>query len=390
MSGFGAFSVQGVLKTEQHLQFMRRALALAKKGMGFVNPNPMAGAVIVRDGRIIGEGWHQQYGGLHAERNAFAYCDEHGIDCTGADLYVTLEPCCHHGKQPPCTDAIIAHGIRRVFIGSADPNFCVNGKGVRILREHGIAVTEDVLREECDAVNAIFFHWITQRRPFVTVKYAMTLDGKIGTYTGASKWITGEAARMDVQRERLKHSAVMVGIGTVLADDPLLTCRLENGRNPIRIICDSSLRIPPDSRIIQTAKDVPTIIATTSYNKKNDHAKNEKRHLLQELGCTVISTGADPDPHHVNLEILMRKLTEMQIDSILAEGGGTLIASLFRKKYVNQVRAYIAPKIFGGRDAKTPVEGLGVRTPDDAYIIEHAETKRIGDDFVIAGRVAYR
>lgn len=372
----------------QHEDYMRRALELAQRGMGFTSPNPMVGAVIVRDGKIIGEGWHKKYGELHAERTAFAYCDENGIDCTGADMYVTLEPCCHHGKQPPCTDAVIEHGIKRVFIGSADPNPMVSGKGVKILREHGIEVVENVLREECDAVNEIFFHWITHNWPFVTVKYAMTLDGKIATRTGESKWITGEEARMDVQRERLRHSAIMVGIGTVLADDPMLTCRLENGRDPIRIICDSQLRIPLDSNIVRTAKDVPTIIAMTNFNKKYDREKREKRHIIEEMGCTVIST--NPNPNRVNMHILMRELARKKIDSVLVEGGGELIESLFRHRIVNKVRAYIAPKIFGGRDAKSPVEGMGVCCPDNACMIENAKIQRIGNDFVIEGRVAYK
>ena len=371
----------------QHEEYMRRAIELAKKGMGFTSPNPMVGAVIVRDGKIIGEGWHKKYGELHAERTAFAYCDENDIDCKGADMYVTLEPCCHHGKQPPCTDAVIAHGIKRVFIGSADPNSCVNGKGVKILREHGIEVIENVLREECDAVNEIFFHWIINKSPFVTAKYAMTLDGKIASRTGESKWITGEEARLDVQRERLRNSAIMVGIGTVLADDPMLTCRLENGRNPIRIICDSKLRIPIESNIVQTAKDIPTIIAMANYNGRYD---SEKRKTLEKKGCTVISSDVDSEDSRTDLRKVMSEAAAMNIDSILAEGGGELIESLFCHKLVHKVKAYIAPKIFGGRDAKSPVEGMGVCSPDDAYIIRDTEIKRIGDDFVIEGRVAYK
>ena len=372
----------------QHEDYMRRALELAQRGMGFTSPNPMVGTVIVRDGKITGEGWHKKYGELHAERTAFAYCDENGIDCTGADMYVTLEPCCHHGKQPPCTDAVIEHGIKRVFIGSADPNPLVAGKGVSILREHGIEVIEDVLRDECDTVNEIFFHWITHKMPFVTVKYAMTLDGKIATRTGESKWITGEEARFDVQHERLRHSAIMVGIGTVLADDPLLTCRIEGGRDPVRIICDSNLRIPIESRIVQTAKEVPTIIATTNCNKTTDHEKNEKRHLLEEMGCRIISTKANCT--HVDLYTVMLKLREMNIDSVLVEGGGEINYDLFRYKLVNKVKAYIAPKIFGGKDARSPVAGMGVTSPGDAYFVEGTRTKRIGDDILLEGRVVYK
>ena len=371
-----------------HEDFMREALELAKKGMGFTSPNPMVGAVIVRDGKIIGRGYHRKYGDLHAERSAFAYCDENGIDCKGADMYVTLEPCCHHGKQPPCTDAVIEHGIKRVYIGSSDPNYVVNGKGVKILREHGIEVIEGILKEECDALNEIFFHYITQGWPFVTVKYAMTLDGKIATFTGESKWITGEEARLDVQRERLRHSAIMVGIGTVLADDPLLTCRLENGRNPIRVICDSNLRIPLESKIVQTAKEVPTIIAMTNYNKGYDDEKREKRHILEEMGCTVIST--KPNPNRVDVYTLMLRLRDMDIDSILVEGGGDLIEDMFRRKLVNKVKAYIAPKIFGGRDAKSPVEGTGVKSPDNAYMIENTKIQRIGGDILVEGKVVYK
>ena len=206
-----------------HEEFMHAALLLARRGMGFTSPNPMVGAVIVKKGEIIGSGYHKRYGDLHAERCAFADCEAKGIDCKGADMYVTLEPCCHHGKQPPCTDAVIAHGIKRVFIGSSDPNPLVAGKGTQILRDNGIEVTEGILKEECDALNEIFFHYITTGLPFVTMKYAMTLDGKIACYTGESKWITGEAARAHVQHERLHHSAVMVGVGTVLCSLAALT-----------------------------------------------------------------------------------------------------------------------------------------------------------------------
>ena len=204
--------------------YMRRAIALAQKGEGQVSPNPLVGAVIVKDEEIIGEGYHERYGQLHAERNALAHCTK---SPKGATIYVTLEPCCHHGKQPPCTDALLAAGIRRVVIGSKDPNPLVHGKGIRILREHGVEVTEHVLEKECDAENEVFFHYMQTKLPFVILKYAMTLDGKIATYTGASRWVTGEAARAHVHRMRNRYRAIMVGVGTVLADDPMLTCRLK-------------------------------------------------------------------------------------------------------------------------------------------------------------------
>ncbi|MBP5379117.1 MAG: bifunctional diaminohydroxyphosphoribosylaminopyrimidine deaminase/5-amino-6-(5-phosphoribosylamino)uracil reductase RibD [Ruminococcus sp.] len=357
--------------------FMREALALARKGMGFTSPNPMVGAVIVRGGEIIAEGYHKKYGDLHAERSAFAYCDENKINCKGADMYVTLEPCCHHGKQPPCTEAVIAHGIKRVFIGSSDPNPLVAGKGVQILRDNGIEVIEGILKEECDALNEIFFHYITTGLPFVTMKYAMTLDGKIACYTGESKWITGEAARAHVQQERLRHSAIMVGVGTVLADDPLLTCRLENGRNPLRIICDSSLRTPLDSNIIKTAREAPTVIATICDD-------NDKAEMYERAGCRIIRT--EPKDGHVDLAALMKLLGKERLDSILLEGGGELNWSALKEGIVSKVQAYIAPKLFGG-NGKSPVMGQGVPLPSDAYMLEPCSIVHIGDDILIESRV---
>ncbi|MDE6425197.1 MAG: bifunctional diaminohydroxyphosphoribosylaminopyrimidine deaminase/5-amino-6-(5-phosphoribosylamino)uracil reductase RibD [Ruminococcus sp.] len=358
-----------------HENYMNIALELAEKGMGFVSPNPMVGAVIVRDGKIIGSGWHRKYGELHAERNAFADCTE---DCSGADMYVTLEPCCHHGKTPPCTDIIIEKKIRRVFIGSSDPNPKVAGKGVRILREHGIEVTEGVLKEQCDRLNEIFFHYITTGKPFVTMKYAMTMDGKIACRTGLSKWITEEPARQYVQYERLRHSAIMVGVGTVIADNPMLNCRLENGRNPVRIVCDTNLRIPPECNIVRTAKEIPTIIATCSDDM-------EKINQYENSGCRVMMV--KKSGNHIDLNDLINKIGAEKIDSILLEGGGELNYSALKAGIVNKIQAYIAPKIFGGKTAQTAVSGLGVDTPEDAFRIERTAIKRIGDDFLIEGWV---
>ena len=258
--------------------YMRLALALAERGRGWTAPNPMVGAVIVKDGAVIGQGWHERYGEPHAERNALAACN---ADPAGATMYVTLEPCCHHGKQPPCVDAILASGIRRVVIGSADPNPLVAGKGVAILRSHGVEVTENVLREECDALNKVFLHYITTGRPFVSMKYAMTMDGKIAAFTGASKWVTGETARSHVQQQRHRFRGIMVGVGTVLADDPLLTCRMENGRNPVRIICDTHLRTPPQAQVVATADQILTILATCC-------ADPERQAVYQRAGCQVL------------------------------------------------------------------------------------------------------
>lgn len=362
----------------EHIDFMRTALSLAEKGMGFVSPNPMVGAVIVKDGRMIGSGWHMKYGELHAERNAFAQCDSQNIDCSGADLYVTLEPCCHYGKTPPCTEAIIEHGIKRVFVGSSDPNPLVAGKGTQILREHGIEVTEDILKEECDALNRIFFHYITTGLPYVTMKYAMTMDGKIACHTGESKWITGSEARRNVQFQRLRHSGIMVGVGTVLSDDPMLNCRLKNGRDPVRIICDSSLRTPMDSNIVQTAGNIPTIIATISGDSARIH-KYESR------GCRIIRTSEKNG--RVDLRELMTILGNEKIDSILLEGGAEMNWSALEAGIVSSVLTYISPKLFGGSDAKSPVGGSGVPHPDAAFMLENGAITRLGEDILIESRV---
>lgn len=357
------------------IEYMKQALELAENGMGLVNPNPMVGAVVVKDGRIISKGWHERFGGLHAERAALENCTE---DCSGADLYVTLEPCCHYGKTPPCTDIIIEKKIKRVFIGSSDPNPLVAGQGAAKLREAGIEVIEGVLKEECDALNEIFFHFITTGLPFVTMKYAMTLDGKIACYTGHSKWITGEAARANVQRDRLRHSAVMVGVGTVFADDPTLTCKLENGRDPVRIICDTHLRTPLSSKIVATAKDVPTIIAAHSENA-------EKIAKFESFGCNVLQV--DEFNGHLSLTDLMKSLGEEGIDSILLEGGSELNWSALKAGIVNKVQAYIAPKLFGGETSRTPVSGIGVPFPADAIMLGEPKITRFGDDLLIESRV---
>lgn len=356
-------------------EYMRLALHLAENGCGWTSPNPMVGAVIVKDGRIIGQGWHEQYGGPHAERNALAACTE---SPAGATMYVTLEPCCHHGKQPPCTDAILAAGIRRVVIGSADPNPLVAGKGVAILREHGVDVTVQVLREDCDRLNRVFFHYITTQRPYVVMKYAMTMDGKIAAYTGTSRWVTGETARNHVQQLRHRYRGIMAGVGTVLADDPLLTCRMEGGRNPVRIICDTHLRTPPDAQVVTTAKEIPTILATC--------CADQSRHApYTQAGCRVLSL---PEADgHVNLKLLMERLGQEQIDSVLLEGGGTLNWAALKSGIVQQVQAYIAPKLFGGSTAKTPVEGAGVPVPDAAFRLKNSRITQLGEDFLIESEV---
>ncbi len=352
-------------------EYMRRAIALAQKAGGYAAPNPLVGAVIVKDGRIIGEGYHRRCGEWHAERNALASLTE---SAEGAVMYVTLEPCCHVGRTPPCTEAIIEHKIAKVFIGSRDPNPLVSGKGAKLLREHGIEVQEDFLREECDALNPIFFHYITTHTPYAALKYAMTLDGKIAAYTGASQWITGTEARQHVQTLRSRYSAVMVGIGTALADDPMLNCRIEGAHQPWRIVVDSHLRLSPDSRLCRTAQEYPTMIACLDTD-------TDKRKILEEMGVTVVV--CPEEDGHVSLPYLMRALADRQISSVLIEGGGQLSESALRSHIIQHIYAYIAPKLLGGRDAKTPVEGQGADHPDAAAQLTYRRMTRLGEDWLL-------
>ena len=355
--------------------YMRLALDLARRGCGWTSPNPMVGAVIVRDGRVIGQGWHTRYGALHAEREALKNCTE---SPRGAAMYVTLEPCCHHGKQPPCTDAILEAGIARVIVGSGDPNPLVAGKGLDILHRNGVEVETGVLKDECDAVNRVFFHFIQTKRPYVVMKYAMTMDGKIATRTGASQWITGEATRQRVHQDRHRYTAIMAGVGTVLADDPLLTCRMEGGKNPVRIICDSHLRTPPDSRVVRTAREVPTILAAAA-------PPPERRKALEDAGCQVWDL---PGPEgRVDLNALMDRLGARGIDSVLLEGGGELNWAALHSGIVQKVQAYIAPKLFGGTAAKSPIAGLGVETPAQAVRLVRTTVTQIGEDFLLESEV---
>ncbi|MDY5048607.1 MAG: bifunctional diaminohydroxyphosphoribosylaminopyrimidine deaminase/5-amino-6-(5-phosphoribosylamino)uracil reductase RibD [Treponema porcinum] len=351
-------------------EYMRHAIALAKNGEGRTNPNPLVGAVLVKNNEIIGEGFHQKYGGLHAEREALKNCEENGNSAEGATLYVTLEPCCHFGKQPPCTQAIVKSGIRRVVVGSRDPNPLVHGKGNSFLREQGIEVTEDFLKDECDALNPIFFHYISTRTPYVALKYAMTADGKTASKTGKSKWITGEKSRLFVHQLRNRYSCILAGIGTVLSDNPLLTSRIPGGRNPVRIICDSKLRIPLDCNIVQTAKEIPTIIACCQ--------ENEKKSALEKSGCEVLCL---PGKTGVDLKKLTKTLGERSLDSVLIEGGSEIHYSALEAGIVQHIYAFTAPKIFGGK-AKTPVEGEGIELPENCFQLELERIEKIGDDIL--------
>lgn len=358
-------------------QFMKRAIELAKQGVGWTAPNPLVGAVVVKNGRVIGEGYHRKYGELHAERNALAACTE---DPAGATLYVTLEPCCHYGKTPPCTEIIIEKKIAKVVIGSRDPNPKVAGKGARILREHGIEVVEDYMREACDALNPVFFHYITTKTPYVVLKFAMTLDGKIATRTGASKWITGEAARNHVHQLRGRYAGILAGIGTVLADDPMLNCRIDGAHQPLRIILDSQLRIPMGSRLVRSAKEYPLLIVCNESNRDREEGTSRIQ-KLEEAGAKVWTL---PEKNgHPDLNVLMQRLGEEKIDSVLIEGGGTVNEAALKAHIVHHVYAYIAPKIFGGEDAKTPVEGSGIRLPQECANLRLAKITVLLNDMLL-------
>lgn len=358
-------------------KYMRRAIELALKGAGHVSPNPMVGCVVVRDGEIIAEGYHEQYGQFHAERNALTRLNAQGKTAEGADLYVTLEPCCHYGRTPPCTEIIIENKVKRVFVGSDDPNPKVAGKGFQILRDAGIEVIPHVLKEECDAFNQIFFHYITHKTPFVILKYAMTLDGKTACYTGSSQWISGEASRQHVHQTRNLVSGIMTGIGTVLADDPMLNCRIPGGVDPKRIICDSRLRIPLSCKIVQTAQDIPTYVAYVQ-------GEEEKIAALQQAGIHLLQIPEKDG--HLDLQVLMERLAqEEKIDSILLEGGETLNFSALSAGIVQKVQVYIAPKIVGGQAAKTPVGGTGIAHMADALQLTQVKTAHFGDDLYMEG-----
>ena len=356
-------------------RYMQRALELAKKGEGAVSPNPMVGCVIVKDGIVIGEGYHERYGEYHAERNALLHTTE---DPEGADLYVTLEPCCHYGKTPPCTEIILEKKIRRVFVGATDPNPKVAGKGIEILRNHGVEVETGILEKECLQLNEVFFHFIQTGLPFVAMKYAMSLDGRIACTTGDSQWITGETARRHVHALRKRYSSIMVGINTVLKDNPMLNCRMEGGKDPIRIVCDSSLQIPLGSRIMQTAQEIPTIIVCAEDTLNRDE-KVKTMDEIRSMGAEIFTAG----DHQVDLTQLMKQLGERKIDSVLVEGGGKIHGSLRDLGLIQKVYAYIGTKIIGGEAAPGPVKGKGALLISEALPLKDTKVQMLDEDVLI-------
>jgi len=356
---------------------MQTALALAAKALGRTSPNPMVGAVIVKDGGIIGQGYHRQAGTPHAEIHALR---EAGSAAEGATLYVTLEPCVHYGRTPPCTMAIINAGISQVVVATKDPNPLVAGRGIDMLEKAGITTTVGVLEQEARRLNEVFNKFITTGNPFVVLKSAMSLDGKIATRTGHSQWITGAAARQCGHSLRDRYDAIMVGVGTVLADDPLLTTRLPQGggKNPLRIVVDSQARTPMTSKVV-TDKAAPTLIAVT------EQAPAEKIAALQAAGAAVLVTKAKNG--RVDLTALMRELGNRQVTSVLLEGGAAVVAAAVAEKLVDKVHFFIAPLIIGGHGAPGPVGGQGVAELTGALRLAEMHTELLDKDLHVEALV---
>lgn len=358
------------------MDYMKRAIELAKFGEGAVNPNPLVGAVIVKNGKIIGEGYHKYFGGNHAEVEAINNATE---SVCGADIYVTLEPCSHYGKTPPCALKIVECKFKNVFIGSKDPNPLVSGKGIKIIEDAGINVYTGICEKECNKLNEVFFKYIKTKKPFVVMKTGTTLDGKISTVTGESKWITNEKSREYVQKLRNSLLGIMVGVNTVIKDNPRLTTRIEGGRNPIRIIADSTLRTPENANVL----DVSQGRCIIAVSQKADASKCER---FKQKGVEIVVAGDEK----VDLKKLMKILGGMGIDGILLEGGGELNFSMLKEGLVDKVITIIAPKIFGGKLAKTSVMGEGIENINDAFNLKDITVDNIENDIVITGYVEKR
>ena len=353
---------------------MREALRIAHNAEGRTSPNPLVGAVIVKDGKIIAEGWHRLAGTPHAEIHALNMAGELA---KGSTLYVTLEPCSHFGRTPPCARAIVDAGIKKVFAAMSDPNPKVAGRGFEILRTAGIEVEVGLLEAEARKLNEVFVKWITKNLPFVTMKFACSLDGKIATSSGESQWISCKESRKFTHRLRDLNDAILVGVGTVLADNPSLTTRLVEGKNPVRVIVDSNARTPIDSKVV-TDKSARTIIATTS------NAPPEKISSLEGRGVEIITAG---NGERVDLKILMSELARREITSVLVEGGGTIHFSMLSAGLVDKVLAFVAPKIIGGQNSLTAVAGAGFEKLSDVVKLKNFTAQNLGEDILISGYV---
>ena len=357
-------------------KYMKLAMQLAENAIGRTSPNPLVGAVIVKDNRVVGCGWHRKAGTPHAEVHAL---NQAGELAQGADVYVTLEPCAHYGKTPPCAKALVEAKVKNVYGGLLDVNPKGAGKGFKILEDAGIHVEYGFLQDELRKQNEVFFKWIEHKKPFVVLKAAMTLDGKIATATGQSKWITNETSRAYGYKLRDIYDGIMVGINTVIEDNPMLTARVDGGKNPIRIVVDSSLKIDINANVVQD-KSAKTIIATT------DKADKDKILKLQAQDVDVIVVDKDKNDK-VDIEKLLDILGQQNICSILVEGGATLSGSFVAKKLVDKVYFFIAPKIVGGKEAKTPVAGTGILNLQEALALKDIQVEKLDEDILIIGRV---
>lgn len=361
-------------------EYMRLALQLAQLAAGRTSPNPLVGAVIVHDDRVVGQGWHRKAGTSHAEVHAL---QQAGELARGADVYVTLEPCSHQGRTGPCCEALIAAGVKRVFIAMLDPNPLVAGNGAARLREAGIEVSEGLLAAEAARQNAAFIRWISSSMPLVSLKTAMSLDGKVAARSGHSQWITGEAARLAVHRLRDRHDAILVGVGTVLTDDPQLTARLPDGaKNPLRVVVDSQARTPLTAKVV-CDELAPTVIAV------GEQAPAERVAALRQAGVEVWPIAVN-STGHVDLRQLLLRLGKAQISSVLVEGGAQINGSLWADNLVDRVYWFIAPKVIGGRSAPGPIGDPGLERVPGETELEEMSVEQIGDDILISGYLKRR
>ena len=359
-------------------KYMRMAIELAKRGAGAVNPNPMVGAVVVKNGKVIGEGYHKFFGGPHAEVYAL---EDAGKEAEGAEIYVTLEPCSHYGKTPPCAKKIIDMRIKKCFIGSSDPNPKVAGKGVAMLKEAGIEVVENVLKEECDEINQVFFKYIKTKIPYLFIKCGITLDGKIALSNGISKWITNSIAREKVQFYRNKFMGIMVGINTVLTDNPSLTARVENGVNPFRIIVDPHLKIDENCRVVKNNEDEKTVIITSQKNLFIEDTENTEIQIKQKKLCKENKVKfIFIDGEKFSFKKMLEEIGKTGIDSILLEGGETLISLAFEENVIDGGEIFIANKILGDSSAKPFISGFVREKMEEAVQLTNVRNNIYGEN----------
>lgn len=362
---------------------MARALQLARRGLGQVSPNPMVGAVLVKGGRIIAQGWHRRFGGPHAEVEALRDATRKGVSPRGADLYVTLEPCGHQGKTPPCAAALVAARIRRVVFAVRDPNPLTRGVGLRYLRRHDVEVSEGLLQPECKALNAPFFHWIQTGMPWVILKWAMTLDGRTATHTGESRWITGEKARAHAHALRRRVDGIMVGTETVLIDDPLLTARPARGRNPWRVVLDRRARLPLSLRLL-----APESSLTGGGGRLYVTTLRAKPPRLRELQARGLRVLVVPEvKERLDLRDVLAHLGKLGISQLLVEGGARLHGDLLDAGLAHEVVAFVAPRLLGHREARTVADGSRVTQLEETPWLEGQSLRRLGADYVIEGRL---